>query len=343
MVNQTRRSHFFLVILAGTSLLSFFIFRPFLYALILAIVFTVVFQTLHQKILAFTGNNRGLAALATTIAIVMFIMLPLIFVIVQILQEAQQAYYSLTEGTDNQTILTISKKLTEDFQKFFPAIKEFSIDINQYLKQGLSWLVQHLGTVFSSVIKMIVSAFIFIVALYYLLKDGDKLKKGIVALSPLADIDDETIFKKLELAVSSVVRGNLTIAFIQGILTTIGFTVFGVPNAVLWGTVAAVAALIPGIGTALVLTPAIIYLFISGDLFSAFGLLAWGMLAVGLVDNLLGPKLLGRGMELHPLVVFLSVLGGIGFFGPIGFLLGPLTLSLLFALLDIYPSLVEAK
>ena len=91
------------------------------------------------------------------------------------------------------------------------------------------------------------------------------------------------------------------------------------------------------------LTPAILFLFLTGEVFSGVGLIVWGVVAVGLVDNFLGPKLVGRGMQLHPLIILLSVLGGIGFFGPIGLLLGPLTISLLFTLLDIYFSLIRAK
>ena len=178
--------------------------------------------------------------------------------------------------------------------------------------------------------------FIFLVALYYLFKDGHKLKKAVVALSPLRDIYDETIFSKLALAINSVIRGSLTVALVQGILTAVGFAIFGVPNATLWGSVAAIAALIPGIGTALVLLPAIFYLFFNGETFFAVGLFLWGMTAVGLIDNFLGPKLVERGIRLHPFLILLSILGGISFFGPLGFLLGPLALSLFFVLLEIY-------
>ncbi|OQW98324.1 MAG: hypothetical protein BWK74_04780, partial [Desulfobacteraceae bacterium A6] len=138
--------------------------------------------------------------------------------------------------------------------------------------------------------------------------------------------------------INSVIKGNLTVAVIQGALTSAGFAVFGIPNAVLWGSVTAIAALIPGVGTSLVLIPAILFLFLSGKFLSGFGLLAWGAGAVGLVDNFLGPKLVGRGMQMHPFIILLSVLGGIGFFGPIGFLLGPLAISLLFAFLEIISS-----
>ncbi len=343
MSNQKPQLYFLLAILTGVFVLTFFIFRPFLYAFILATVFAVVFQPLHQKILYLARNRQGLAAFSTTIAIVVFILTPLVFLGIQILGEAQQLYSSLTDGGGKETILNIFRDLIENFQRFFPVMGEFSINIDQYLKGGLSWLLRNLGAIFSNFAQLLVSFFIFLVALYYLLKDGPKLKKTFVALSPLTDTDDDTILKKLELAIDSVIKGNLAIAFIQGLLTAAGFAIFGVPNAVLWGTVTAIAALIPGIGTALILIPAITFLFLSGNTLSALGLLVWGIIAVGLIDNFLGPKLVGRGTQLHPLTILLSVIGGIGFFGPIGFLLGPLTLSLFFALLSIYSSLVKIR
>ena len=100
----------------------------------------------------------------------------------------------------------------------------------------------------------------------------------------------------------------------------------------------AITALVPGVGTALVITPAIIFLFLTGNTFGGVGLLVWGFTAVGLIDNFLGPKIVGRGMQLHPLAVFLAVLGGLAFFGPLGFLLGPLVMSVCVALVDMYSS-----
>ncbi|MEK7138006.1 MAG: AI-2E family transporter, partial [Patescibacteria group bacterium] len=297
----------------------------FLYALILATVFATVFGPVHKRALTITRERRVLAALIATISILIIIIVPLTFVGIQIFQEATRLYSSLA----------LSDGATDLFKRFSPVPID-SFDVNQYLKQGLSWLLQHLGPLFGNVVKAMVSVFIFLVALYYLFKDGHKLKRAIVALSPLQDIHDETIFNKLALAINSVIRGNLAVALVQGILTAVGFAIFGVPNPALWGSVAAVAALIPGIGTALVLLPAILYLYFSGETLFAAGLLLWGMTAVGLVDNFLGPKLASRGMRLHPFLILLSILGGIDFFGPFGFLLGPLILSLLFALLEIY-------
>ncbi|MFH1187606.1 MAG: AI-2E family transporter [bacterium] len=337
--HQKSELYFLLILLAGIFVLAFFIFKPFLYALILAIVFATVFGPLHKKMLAMMRDRKGLAALLATISVLIVVIVPLSFLGIQIFQEATGLYSSLTQNGSATDLSRGVGDIIQSLTRFSPVPIEFSGDVNQYLKQGLSWLLQHLGSLFANVAKAMVGVFIFLVALYYLFKDGHKLKKAIVALSPLQDIHDETIFSKLALAVNSVIKGNLTVALVQGILTAVGFAIFGVPNATLWGSVAAIAALIPGIGTALVLLPAILYLYFSGEALFAVGLLVWGVVAVGLVDNFLGPKLVERGMRLHPFLILLSILGGMGFFGPLGFLLGPLVLSLLFALLEIYSAI----
>jgi predicted PurR-regulated permease PerM len=330
--------YYLLVLLSGTLLLAFFIFRPFIYTLISAMVFTVVFQPVHQRVLRNTRQRRGIAALITAVIIITIVLLPVVFLGIKISQEAQQLYSSVTEGGGKDNIMNAVKEITIHLQRYIPVPIKFSLNFDKYLEQGLSWLLENIGNVFSNIAKMLLNFFIFLIALYYLLKDGQRLKNKFVDLSPLTNADDEKIFNRLELAVNSVIKGNITVAIVQGVLTAIGFAIFGVPNAVLWGTVTVIAALIPGVGTSLVLIPAILFLFFNSEIFRAIGLLVWGAVAVGLIDNFLGPKLVGRGIQLHPLIVLLSVLGGIGLFGPMGLLLGPLTISMLFALFEIISS-----
>ncbi len=331
--------YFLLILLLGVLIITFFIFKPFIYVLILAIVFATVFGPVHKKILIMMRGREGLSAILATFSFLLVVIVPLIFLSVSIFQETTQLYSSIV---DNRSAINISKEFNNtisNLTKFSPIPIEFSIDINQYLKQGLSWLLQNLGSLFANVTKAMVSIFIFLIALYYLFKDGNKLKTTIVSLSPLQDIHDEKIFDKLVLAITSVVRGSLLIAIIQGISTIIGFTIFGVPNATLWGILTVIAALVPSLGTSLVIFPAIIYLYFNGEIVSAIGLFVWGITAVGLIDNFLGPKLAGRRMLIHPFLILLSILGGISFFGPIGFLLGPLSLSMFFVLFEIYSTI----
>ena len=337
MDNKKVQHYFLLSFLLGALILVFFILRPFIYVIILALVCAIFFEPVHKKILHFLRNNRVLAALITTAIIVIIILLPFIFLGVKIFQEAQQFF--LIVGSEKDDFANISNSLISSFQKNVPFGQMFSIDIEQYVRQWSGWLLSHLAYLFGSITKLAFNFLLFIIITYFALKDGAKLKRTIIDLSPLSNHDDEAIFKKIKIAIHSVIKGSLVIAFIQGILIAIGFALFGIPNATLWGIAATLASLIPGIGTAIVSIPALVFLFFKGKLLMLFGLLVWSFVVVGLIDNFLRPILIGQDIKIHPLIVFLSVIGGIVFFGPIGFLLGPLAVSLLFVLFDIYISL----
>jgi predicted PurR-regulated permease PerM len=172
--------------------------------------------------------------------------------------------------------------------------------------------------------------------LYYFLKERARVDDAITRFSPLAPAETSALVKRLKQTINSVVKGSLFIALIQGALTAVGFLIFGIPNAVLWGSVAVIGALIPSVGTALVMVPGIIYLLLTSHTGAAIGLAIYGFIGVGTVDNFLRPYLVGGQASIHPLLVLLSVLGGIAFFGAGGLFLGPLVVSLLLGLLSIY-------
>lgn len=333
--------YFLIALIAVSFVLSFFIFRPFLAVLVLAAVFAVVLQPLYRGVFRELKSTPGLAAFATMLISVGCILVPLTFITSQIVGEAGQLYTDLSDGSERTYLGSLVQNVNAVAAQYVPGLEmsgaDISASIDEYVKNGLAWVVQHLGGAVGGAARLLLSFFVFLIALYYFLRDGTKIKQAIVDLSPISDVDDEIVFTRLERAINSVIRGSLTIALIQGVLTSIGFMLFGVPNSILWGVVAAFSALIPGIGTSLVLIPGIAYLFIIGAAAPALGLLVWSVVAVGLVDNLLGPRLMGKGMQLHPLLVLLSVFGGLAFFGPLGVFLGPLSISLLFALLSIYP------
>lgn len=327
--------YFLLFFLVASLIVVFLIIKPFLSPFILAGVFAFLFQPLYGKLKNRFREHESLAAFTTTLIAIILVLIPISFLGVQIFKESSQLYNSLSDGGKSGFIAGIDSVIA-DVGNFLPIPESFRVDFDLYARQGLNTLLKNFGSVFSGFASITFDFFVFLAAFYFLLKDGHKLKDYFVDLSPLEDKDDELIVSRLRTAVSSVVKGSLSIGFIQGALTGVGFAIFGVPNAALWGSVAAIAALIPGIGTALVLVPAIIFLFATGDTAHGVGLLVWGLSAVGLIDNFLGPKLMGRGMQLHPLAVFISVIGGLALFGPIGLLLGPLSMSLCVALIEIY-------
>lgn len=340
--------YFFLVILIGVIVFSVLIFYPYLTSLLLALVFSVMFRPLHRWVSRiFSGGNQAssFSSFVTLLIVAILIITPLIFLGKQIYVESEHLYFSLTEEGQRAQIIntlnTLSQTFADKLFNVFPAYNFDSLNITTYVQNFLEWSFANLDTIFSSVTRLALQIFIMLFALFYLLRDGGKLKRDLIVLSPLLDNYDEKILAKLKQAIRSVVAGSLVVSVIQGILTGLGFFIFGVPNPALWGSFAVVSALIPGIGTSLVLVPGILYLFFTSTNLYALGLLIWGMVAVGLIDNYLGPILVNRGVNIHPFLILLSVMGGLAFFGPIGFIAGPLVVALLFALLEIYKNHAE--
>lgn len=341
MFNKKLQVYFLLSCILGIGVLTFLIFKPFLYTLVFAAVFMVLFQPLQQKILALVKGRQSLASLLTLLIIIIFIFTPFVFLGLQVSREAKQLYLVLAEKNSQDAFLDVIRNILNYFQGILPFSSEFSLDTDVYLQKGFSWLAQNFGSIFSSIASFLIDFLIFLAALYFLLRDGSKLRRLFARVSPLEDKDDNLILDKLEAAVNSVIKGRLLVAIVQGVLIAVGFFVFGIPNPALWGSVAILTALIPGIGTSIVTIPAIIFLFLNNHPFLTLGFAVWGIFIVGLVDNVIGPKFMSRGISIHPFLIFLSVLGGIIFFGPVGFLLGPLIVSALFALLDIYFSFLK--
>ncbi|HEY9583411.1 MAG TPA: AI-2E family transporter [Candidatus Paceibacterota bacterium] len=342
MENKSQH-YFFLALLLGVAVLTAFIFLPYLTSLLIAVVFSVVFRPLHRgisKVFSKGHQSSSISTFITLLIVAVLVITPMIFLAKQIYVESENLYYSLTDEGERSTIIQtlndFSASLSNRLYGVFPAYNFDSFNITKYVQNFLEWSFANLDTIFSSVTRFAIQIFIMLFALFYLLRDGGKLKQDIIAISPLADKYDDKIFAKLKQAIRSVVVGSLVIGFIQGILTGLGFYIFGVPNPALWGSLAVVAALIPGIGTSLVLIPGILYLFFMSTHLHALGLLIWGIVAVGLIDNYLGPLMINRGVHIHPFLILLAVIGGLSLFGPIGFIAGPLILALLFALLEIY-------
>ena len=339
--NAKFQSYFFLALFLAAIFVSFLVLKPFIIPFILAIVFAVSFKHFYFKILNFFGKREALSSLVTVFLILLLILTPLALIGMKVFSQASQVYVSLDANGSGfiGSIKDFSQQAINNLFDYFnlgDSTQIFSADLDKYLKQGTSWILSNFSSIFSSFSFFIFNIAIFIIMLYYLFKYGVVLKRLAVKLSPLPNQKDSKIIERFEKAINSIMKGSIIIALIQGIIAGLGFTIFGLPQPALWGSLAAISALIPGVGTSLILVPAIIYLGVFGTLPDALGLLIWGALAVGLVDNFLAPRLLSQGSKIHPFLIFLSVLGGLIFFGPIGFLVGPLSLSLLLSLFEIY-------
>jgi predicted PurR-regulated permease PerM len=148
--------------------------------------------------------------------------------------------------------------------------------------------------------------------------------------------EEEQLLERFVSVTRATLRGSLLIGFIQGSLAGVAFVVAGVPGAAFWGAIMVVLSILPAIGSAIVWVPTVIYLYAQGESATATGLLIWCATVVGTVDNFLRPWLVGRDAKMSDLLILLSTLGGIGLFGALGFIIGPVVAALFVTVWHIY-------
>lgn len=323
---------FFFGFMAIVAYMVWQMFLPFLSALALSAIIVTICYPMYNRILGYMPKrNETLAALVATLSVVLVVILPLLILSSLLVAEAVSIYRVL--GDTQYSLAQSLNDLEAYVESYVPGAE---LNFTEYIRQSANWLASNLGAIFAGTASTIFLFFISMIGSFYFFRDGKLFTQTLIRISPLPDDRDELILQRLGTAIRSVVTGTLLIALIQGTLTAIGMAIFGFERAVLLGTLAAFGALIPSVGTSVVFVPAILYLLFTGSYLSGIGLLIWGTLAVGLIDNLLGPYLMSRRNSIHPFLILLSVLGGVSLFGPIGFMVGPVLVSLLLVLLELY-------
>ncbi len=307
------------------------LFAPFFSVFILIIVLGTLFNPVNTRLRKIYGKIGG--ALVTLLLIVLCITAILGFIILQVGGEAHTILSGLQSGAivPDDVIAGAQEKLSA----LFPSTQ---IDLLASFQGALKWVLSQTGNIVQSMATIVLHLFLALFGLFFWFKDSEKLHSEIFHLIPLSREDAVAILEHLKKAMHSLIQGTLAIALLQGISAGVGFIIFGVPNALLWASITAVCALVPTLGTSIVFIPMVFYFALSGNTVAAVGLALWGAAAVGLLDNVLGPRLMSRGSNLHPFFTLLAVLGGVQLFGPLGIFAGPLIVSLFSAVCKTYVS-----
>jgi predicted PurR-regulated permease PerM len=323
--------YFFFGLMFATFIFAFLIFRPFWIVLILGASFSIVLYPIY-KWLKKTNMPNWLASLLTLFFFIIVLCIPLFGIVSIVFNQSQNLYHSVI--TNNTNITPFISSVGIKINHILP--NGVSFDINEKISSFISFLTNNIATIFSTTISALFSFLLLLLTIFYLLKDGESWKETLLRLSPLSSTADQKILGKLYHTINSVMKGYLLIALIQGILMGVGLTIFHVPNAAIWAVIAGIAATIPPLGTAVVSVPAVIFLFVTGHTGLAIGFLIWAILIVGTGDNFLNPYIVGHKIDVPPFLILFSVLGGIALLGPVGILIGPLTVSMLYTLTEIY-------
>jgi predicted PurR-regulated permease PerM len=326
-------------VILGYALLK--ILDPFWGALGWAAFLAFMLYPLHVRLTRRLRGKAGISAGILTALAPFLVIAPLS--ILGIIFARQVA--NLMDYMRGRTFLTYPALLArlETYPVIGPAARWIRENVSVTAEQVQGWVANGAQTVLKSaaamssnvvigVVGTFVGFFLMLFLLFFLLRDGRSMVTNLIRLIPLEPTRRQQLVDYLASVLRAVLYGTTVTALIQGVLVGVGFALAGLPSPVVFGVLAAIAAFIPSAGTGLVLVPAVIYLAVAGRWGAAIFLGVWA-LVVGFSDNVLRPVLAARQAEVSTMAVFVGVIGGVATFGFIGFLIGPVLLSLIVALL----------
>jgi predicted PurR-regulated permease PerM len=322
-----------LALLAATALALYTCYRivqPFLPALAWALALAVVVHPLHAA-LARRLARPGIAAAITVLIAGIAIVGPTVFVAHHLVREAGswiERLQSLVGGEGWE-------RLASEHPRLAPLLEwlQTSMDVRGRAEDAVkAQAPSAVATTIWAVIDVLVALF----ALFYFLRDRDQVLASLRTLLPLPDSETRALFTLVSDTIYATVFGTLVVSLVQGALGGLMFWWLGLPAPLLWGSVMAILATVPTLGAFVVWLPTAIVMAFSGHLGKALILAAWGALVVSLIDNLLYPVLVGSRLRLHTVPVFLAIVGGVLLFGAAGLILGPVTLAVTIALLQVW-------
>ncbi|MDP2837654.1 MAG: AI-2E family transporter [Candidatus Moranbacteria bacterium] len=330
---------FFFLLLLAVGVGVFFIFQPFLTAIVAAAILTALFKRPYHFLERVTHGSRGVSALLTCLLIIAIIVAPLFLVLSLAISEANNLYHLITQESMLQTWIekTLSVvRNTPYISVFFDTTAFDQERIIMEIKELSQNALGLLQAAYQGITHFIFWVLIMFFTLFYFLIDGKKMLHALMGLSPLRDEHDILLIQKFVSISRATLKGTIVIAVIQGFLGGIAFWIAGIPSPAIWGLIMIIFSIVPMVGATAVWLPAGIIMLLLGNVWQGVFVLAIGFGVISVIDNVLRPKLVGQDTQMHPLLIFFATLGGIAFFGLPGFIIGPIIVALFMALSEIY-------
>lgn len=325
--------YFFIFVLGVSTALTLYLFHSYLTLLAFGGVLAIVSRPLYRYLLKNLKYETA-AAFLTVLCVAITVVLPTAYFIASLAYELSGIFNNVRGSFDlNKLTGFVERILPVGLHSQVPAVME---EIGTVARGLAGYLSKNVVALFSDVLHIVVGFLVILVSAYYILKDGTRIKRELIQLSPLHDANDEEIFQKVIVTVGAVMGGIIVVGIIKGVLASLFFVLFRVPTPLFWGLLTGVASFVPILGSSLVTVPVVAYLLITGQYAAAIGVGIVSVAIIGLVDNLLQPKLVQSKTSIHPLLILLSILGGLRVYGFAGFILGPLTLAVTMSLISIY-------
>lgn len=315
---------------------------PFFSVIVLAAVITSVFSTVFDYFRRFM--HASLSSLLTCLLIFLMLFLPMVFFVEALSEEAYGLYrmgQDAVIGSRLETLLANNRMIEKANQFLSRYNYEITGDeINKAISEtgktvGL-YLYQQASGIASNIVSFLFYFFFMLMFIYYFLVDGHRLMAFFIDFSPLPEEQDRVLIQKFKDMATAILIGNGLSGLIQGLAGGILFLAFGLKSPVLWGAIMSMVAFLPIIGTGVVFIPAGIYLYLTGRIAAGVFFVVFYLVLSVVMEYIFKPKLVGHRVNMHTLLVFLSIMGGVKLFGILGIIFGPLVVTVFLTLAEIY-------
>lgn len=343
-MSQSSSLHYrtFLLLLVVVSIAFGWLLWPFYGAVFWGAILAILFAPLQRRLVPRIGGRRNLAALITLAMVLLLVILPLVVISGSLVREGANLYQSIKSGQINfgayfqQAMEALPPSVHDLLARFdladIPSLQE---KLSAGAMQASQFLATQALSIGQDTFQFVVSFAIMLYLLFFLLRDGPQLAQRVKRAVPLSETHKHHLFRKFTTVVRATVKGNIAVAACRA---PWGHHFFhpGDPGALLWGVIMGFLSLLPAVGAGLIWAPVAIYFLLTGATIKGVVLIAFGVLVIGMVDNVLRPILVGKDTKMPDYVVLISTLGGMALFGLNGFVIGPLIAALFMASWDLF-------
>lgn len=335
----------FLLLLITVTIAFLWILLPFYGAVFWGTVLAILFAPLYRRVMDLTGQRPTVAALSTLLIFLVVVLLPLTLITLSLLQQGAGIYEKIRSGQIDfgvyfQQIVSALPTWVLNFMSRFGLTDFASLKstLSTAATEGSQLIATKALNIGQITVDFVISIGLMLYLLFFLLRDGTSLAAKIKQAIPLNRDHKRELFDRFTTVIRATVKGNIFVAAVQGALGGLMFWFLGIHGALLWGVLMAFMSLLPAIGAALIWAPVAIYFLVTGAIWQGVTLTLFGILVIGLVDNVLRPILVGKDTQMPDYVVLLSTLGGIAIFGLNGFVIGPVIAAVFMASWDLFSS-----
>ncbi len=320
----------FIALLAVVTAAFIWVLLPFFGAVLWGVALAILFNPLYKRLLKKMPGKKNWAALATLSICLFIVILPLAMIGISLVQEIALVTQNIRSGQINfaayfQQILDAAPRWLVNLLERFNLgnMAAWQARVSEGAAQASQLIAGQALTIGQNTFDFVISFFVMLYLLFFLLRDGNTLSTTVRDALPLAKPHTHYLLNKFTTVIRATIKGNVAVAVAQGTIGGIAFWVLGVQGALLWAVLMAFLSLLPAVGAALIWGPVAIYFLATNHFWQGGTLIFVGVFVIGLVDNILRPLLVGKDTQMPDYIVLMSTIGGMAIFGINGFVVGP--------------------